>query len=835
MASHERTRWAGPGRAALALAIGATLVVGVCTVNAISRVGQVFPGFFLWENLFVPAVGEPSWTGVQSGLRYQSWLVAVEGRPVADAREVAGLIADRATGEEITYTFEKRDQRYETRIPTMTLTPRAWASVLGIYVLDAIVLLIAGLVVVYLKPGDAAARSLFYFSTNLSLYIATSADLFGPYLFRTVYFFSLNLIPVSVAWLLSEFPVERTRAPQERRRLLLLLGLAIVLGTIANAAFFSNHSLLLAVDALTHSLLAIAGLGAIVFFCRHFARARSALTRARTQVVLLGTVGAFAPPVVALAVVFLLDVPLALNFVTLTFVLFPLSIAYAIARHDLFDVDRIIRRTIVYAILSGLVFGAYSIGIGAIDLFFENLTLFGSRIAEGVLILLLVLATSPSRDRVQDVVDRLYDRHRYRYRDVVRSASKTFATILDFGTLVSEALTLIDRTLQPLLASVHTVDAAGRVRLRGRMVHAPGEIASIELEPTATREIDLGARAGVLATLPVLSADGTTASAESTGLTSLLAELDAVAIAPMTLEGRLVGLLCVGGKRSGGVYNPDDFELLRTICDQLAVALENAHAYRMIGLLNVDLEGKNVALEQANRELREAQDELVRKERLAAVGELAGAVAHAIRNPLAGIKAAAQLASLDLDGHAAAESLKDVISETDRLDERIGALLKFSRPFEPELRATPVREIVAHAVRDTAARASARGIAVHTTFAAELPDVIADPVLMEQAVLELVSNAVDATPDGGSIDVSVVFDPSADDTSVHIEVVDSGPGINPRTAARIFDLFYTTKPRGTGFGLATVKKIVERHGGRVTAENREGRGAAFRISLPAHA
>lgn len=835
MALHEKVRWSAPGRMALILAVAATLVVCVCTVNAVSRIGKPFPGFFLWENLFVPAVGEPSWTGVRSGLRYQSWLVEVDGRTVRNAHDVETALAEYRANDEAAYTFEKSGERYSARIAMMTLSPRVWISVLGLYVLDAVVLLVAGLVVIYLKPADAAARALFYFSTNLSLYIATSADLFGPYLFRVVYFFTLNLIPPSVAWLLCEFPVERRRSKRERPALVALLAVSICLGTMSNLAFFRDRTLLLTLDAVTHSLLAAAGLGAIVFFCWHFAHTRSALTRARTQVVLLGTIGGFAPPVVALAFVFLFGIPVALNFATLTFILFPLSIAYAIARHDLFDVDRIIRRTIVYVVLSALVFGAYSLGIGAVDYFFENLTQVGSRIAEGIIILTLVLATTPSRDRIQDVVDRIYDRHRYRYRDVVRAASKTFATILDFEQLVSEALTLIDQTLQPVSATIFTVDEAGRARLRGRVAHVPGESARIEVARDGEREIPLGTRSAALASLSVLSVDAPTPQSARVGLTALLDELDAVVVAPMTLEGRLVGFLAAAGKRSGGAYSPDDFELVRTICDQLAVALENAQAYQTIDLLNVDLETKNVALESANRELREAQDELVRKERLAAVGELAGAVAHAIRNPLAGIKAAAQLASLDLDGHEAAESLKDVISETDRLDERIGALLQFSRPFEPELRTTSASEMVTHAVRDTAARASARGIIVRTTFAPELPSVSADPVLMEQAILELISNAIDATPDAGIIDVSVIAANSGDGPTVQFEVVDSGAGLNERAVGRIFDLFYTTKPRGTGFGLATVKKIVERHGGRIEAANRPGRGAAFRISLPAPA
>jgi len=293
----------------VALAIAATFVVGVCAVNAVARIGQPFPGFFVWENLYVPAVGEPSWTGASSGLRYQSWVIEVEGRPVTDAHDFENALQGRHAGDEVSYLLEQGGERYEARVAMMTLTWRAWASVLGIYLLDALILLVAGLVVLYMKPADAAARALFYFSTNLSVYIATSADLFGPYLFRVPYFLTLNLIPLLVCRLLSHFPVGRTRSPAERRWLAILAAISIALGVVSNLAFFRNRTLLLAVDTVTHSLLAAAGLAGIVFFCWHFVRARSALVRARTQVVLLGTIGAFAPPVIALSAVFLLGVP----------------------------------------------------------------------------------------------------------------------------------------------------------------------------------------------------------------------------------------------------------------------------------------------------------------------------------------------------------------------------------------------------------------------------------------------------------------------------------------------------------------------------------------------
>jgi signal transduction histidine kinase len=758
---------------------------------------------------------------VQSGLRYQSWLLEVDGEMVERASDVAAKVsgegAGKGVGEIARYTLEKNGERYSIDTPITTLAPRAWASVYGIYLFDALVLLVLGVVVIYLKPADSAARAMFYFSVTLACYLATSADLFGPYWFRMPYFFFVNLIPASVAGVLSHFPVGRTRSSREPFLLGALAAAGVALAVASNLSFHRNRDLLLVFDRTTHVLLAGAGLAAIVFFWRHFLRAPSALVRARTMVVLFGTLGAFAAPVIVLSLMYLLGVPFALNWATLTFVFFPLSIGYAIARHDLFDIDRIIRRTLTYAVLSALVFGTYSLGIGIVDYFFENLTQLGSRIAEGLLILALILLTSPSRDRIQDFVDRIYDRHRYSYRDVVRSSSRAFATILDFEKLISRALSLVDDTLQPSTAAIYTVAIDGTATLRGHLEHPPGEGVKVTVSAGGERAIDLSPLLSALDKAPMVG-DGIAGFA-----------------APMKLEGKPVGVLVGGAKRSGTPYTQDDYDLVYTVCDQLAVALQNAQAYRTIDVLNADLAGKNVALEGANRELREAQDELVRRERLAAVGELAGAVAHAMRNPLAGIKAAAQLAALDLEGHPSSESLADVIGEANRLDDRIGALLQFSRPFEPLLRSTEMSHVVAGAVRDMAARAAARRVEIRTMVAPDLPTAELDPVLIEQAILELLSNAVDASTDGGKVVVRasrVTNGSTGAQDSVAVEVLDSGSGINERSASRLFELFYTTKARGTGFGLASVKKIVDRHGGLVEAGNRPEGGALFRIVLP---
>lgn len=832
----------------------AVVIVVVCTVNASGRIGKLFPGFFVWDNGFVPAVGESYWTGASAGLQYHSWLVEADGQPVHDQRKLTEILAERRAGDPVRYTLAKDGRRYTIEADLMHMDGRAWVSVLGIYVFNAVMLLMLGLTVLYMQPRDPAAGALFLFCVTLASYLATATDLFGASLFRVPYFFFINLVPVSVLNLLSRFPVDRQRKVWEDRALTGMLALGLILGVTTNVAYDRSPGLLMLLDRLMHFMLAASGLAAIAFFSWYFIVSRTRLVRNRLKVVLWGTFGAFLLPVVMLALVYGWRVSFPLNLLTVFFVLFPISIGYAIARHDLFNIDRLIKRTLVYFALSALVVGLYTATITAMEVLFDNLTEVASRFVQAALILLLVLITAPSRARIQDVVDRIYDRRRYNYRDVVRSASRAFTRILDFEELVRTVLDLIDETLQPESACVYTVTAGAVPHPRGRLVHESGGMRSIDIDVDASHALDAVAVLELLRESDVVvaaeqidpsahAARPAAGIAGSLELEPALRAVDASLATAMRLEGRLVGMITVGRKRTGWPHHADDVELLRTISDQLAVALENAQAYKHIDRLNRDLETNYQELERTHQELTAAQAQLVSKERLAAIGELAGAVAHAIRNPLAGIKAAAQLAQLELGDDPASSSVADVISETDRLNERIGALLDFSKPFEPDQRPASLNDIAGRAVHGTEQKAARKGVALEFVAAEELPLVCVDPVLFEEAAAELISNAIEITPVEGMVTVRTGCSEnggtpgprqSSDHRTVWLEVIDTGPGIRPDKRDRLFDIFFTTKPGGTGFGLATVKKIVERHGGTVKADNVKPNGASFRIELPAN-
>ena len=253
---------------------------------------------------------------------------------------------------------------------------------------------------------------------------------------------------------------------------------------------------------------------------------------------------------------------------------------------------------------------------------------------------------------------------------------------------------------------------------------------------------------------------------------------------------------------------------MQTLASQSALALVNARAAEVI---------------------RRTQAELAEAERLAAVGELASAVAHGIRNPLAGIRASAEVARDDLGEHDGElrESLDDIIGEADRLETRVRTILDFTRPLTLDLTPGDLGGFLRRFADGFRTRV-APGVRVEVEVDAQLPAVAFDPKALGEVVETIAVNAVEAMHGAGAIHLGATLEPhdGAGPQAV-VSISDTGPGMEAETRRRVFDLFYTTKQSGTGVGLAMAKRLVERQGGTITVESAPGAGATFRVRLPA--
>jgi signal transduction histidine kinase len=247
---------------------------------------------------------------------------------------------------------------------------------------------------------------------------------------------------------------------------------------------------------------------------------------------------------------------------------------------------------------------------------------------------------------------------------------------------------------------------------------------------------------------------------------------------------------------------------------------------------HAELADANAELAAKVTELERTQAQLIRAERLASIGEMSAAVAHGLRNPLASLRAAAQLAIHQMrDRPAAREQLEPILAEVDRLDRRIESLLGYSRPAGGH----PVEHSPARLVEEVlpafAARAAERGVRISTDVPDDLAAVFVDPYQIEQALLEVVSNAFDAMTAGGRLTIRGAL---AGDRVV-LEVTDTGPGIAAGTLPSVFDPFFTTRADGTGLGLAIARRYVDGNGGRVSLTSAPGAGTTVTMELPAAA
>jgi PAS domain S-box-containing protein len=216
-------------------------------------------------------------------------------------------------------------------------------------------------------------------------------------------------------------------------------------------------------------------------------------------------------------------------------------------------------------------------------------------------------------------------------------------------------------------------------------------------------------------------------------------------------------------------------------------------------------------------------------ERLAALGRVTAGVAHEVKNPLNSMRLWLEVLKADMPVKPEPQqAVKMLDSEIDRLDRAVKTFLNFTKPVELKLEETDLRalaEEVIEAARPSIMRA---GLALRTDLPADLPPVVADRQLIHQCILNLVLNACDFTDPGGKITLSL----RRNGEFAVIAVEDSGRGIPPEDQKKIFQLFFTTRPGGTGIGLANTFRFVQLHNGRIEFESEAGRGTTFRVELP---
>jgi signal transduction histidine kinase len=243
----------------------------------------------------------------------------------------------------------------------------------------------------------------------------------------------------------------------------------------------------------------------------------------------------------------------------------------------------------------------------------------------------------------------------------------------------------------------------------------------------------------------------------------------------------------------------------------------------------------SIAINHMIRELERRQEFLLQSQKLRAVGSLTAGVAHELNNPINNIMLSAAVLEEEYDrigDEERQEMIADVLSQAERARKIVRNLLDFARESELGSELLSIRDAVEESLRVASNQLKLSGVKVVSSMPEELPEVVGDRQYLSQVFLNLILNAVEAMPDGGTL--SFDADVSMDTGYLAVHVRDTGVGMTPRVVQSIFDPFFTTKPTGvgTGLGLSVSLGIVQKHGGEIQVKSKVGEGTTFTVILP---
>lgn len=410
--------------------------------------------------------------------------------------------------------------------------------------------------------------------------------------------------------------------------------------------------------------------------------------------------------------------------------------------------------------------------------------------------------------------------------DEARGRVEELRLLLDVGRAITGSLDL-DQILESSAASLaRLVDGSNAFILlldpATRELRGAACSSAVWREQFRAMRIDLDEEAMasrcVRIRAPVIVPDVAASEFANSPRVKLFQEKSFLAV-PLLVRGEPIGCVVVDDVRRPRRWTAPEIERTTLIAHQLAVAVANARLYE--------------DLKRSYGELARTQEELVKRERLAALGELSAVVAHEVRNPLGVIfNSLGSIRKLLRPTGDAAMLLEIVEEEADRLDRIVRDLLDFARPHEPALD----RESFPDLLRDTIGAVDRgrvpAGVEVVTELPPDLPLVRIDERMIRQALLNLVINGMQSMPRGGTLRVRGQVEMTGPRRWLRIEVADEGTGIPPELATRIFQPFFTTKAAGTGLGLAVVKRFIEAHRGTIQFTSRQGAGTTFTVRLP---
>ncbi len=772
--------------------------------------------------------------GVEPGDR----ILAVDGIPLIRLIQQGYRRLD--VGQTNEYTVQKRDGSQLTvklrPVPLESVVRPIDAVIHLALVLVSVLYIAVGLAVWWNKPGTAPAWALLLFCSSMSVLIATAlrVDMIPWSASRVMA--DLPFIGATTFHLFTTYPIEPLWIVRHRRIRIIPYALAFLIfcGVVAEQLVGPTVDRMASVAFLYGVCLSLLSL---VVLASQRRRAREAGIGDRADLMLVAGVVSFLPALVVLITEFFVPTPFPWYVAMLWVAFFPIAVGYGMLRNQLFEFRLVAKSSAAYGAATFMITGVFAFMITFAD---ELIARYGVNVrsVQVAFLFFAILAFNPLRERMQGLVDRLFDRDRARYRQAVREISEAMVSMLSLNEIGDRILVALTDTMGVGRAMV-LLFSENEKMLRPAAWRGDWDEEDINAEIPSEHPIwkHLWMRREELVRADFDEEPDPEVREECWDIYDTL---EVELLVPILFGVDLLGVIAVGRKLSGDRLAADDRQLLRTLANQSSIAIENAKAFDEIAKLNESLEAR---VEARTQELRDAQNQLMQSEKMSALGQLVAGVAHELNNPIGFVHANLQLLDEFIEklreaqkAGAETESIREAISRlltrsregTERVKQIVQDLRTFSRMDQADLQVVDLHEEVDRTLALMEPRLKNR-IRVVRDYG-ELPEVRCYPSQLNQVFLNLLMNACDALDGGGTITICT----ARSDLGVRLEFRDDGPGIPPEVQSRIFDPFFTTKDvgKGTGLGLSLSHGIIERHGGRFLVYSDPREGTSFVIDLP---
>jgi signal transduction histidine kinase len=484
--------------------------------------------------------------------------------------------------------------------------------------------------------------------------------------------------------------------------------------------------------------------------------------------------------------------------------------AYSIVRYRLMDINIVLKKGTTYVLLILLLFvPSYLLIIFSQKVFFNQINYLFSAVIF-LLLLLVAILFYRIKPQTEKAVEQLLFKNRYDYRETLGKFSKAMVSILDLQSLSKRIVETITQTMGVEKASLFLWDE----EKGGYSLFESKNIKMTASTPLLVKndplphylqkigEITIREELAKGANIPELS-----------DVIKKMSFLEAEMSIPLISKGQLIGMINLGYKFNKDIYSHEDIELLSTLANQTAIAVENARLYE---------------------DLKRSKSYIRRADRLASLGTLTAGLAHEIRNPLVAIKTLTQLLPERLyDEEFRTQFLQIASGEVDRISSLVNELLDFARPSDPKLEVEDINAVLDGMILLVSTETKKKQINITKNYSSDLPPVQIDREQIKQVFLNILLNAIDATRENGEITVKTrSFMKPVAEPYVQIEFSDTGSGIPEEYLEDIFNPFFTTKSSGSGLGLSISTQIIQDHRGYIDVESRLGKGSSFFINLP---